>query len=156
MGFEIKQFKKFGENEKQIHHSMFGMVTNERVICPVDINENRPILFKLIWLHKPIPKEIPINDIIQANYFVKRNSCLGIILIFIGTPIAITGLGLPIGLLFFFGFLCLTWGMPRARIVTSDDIKVIAVNHFPWKRGVAKDFVSAVNSQLNSKEKNNY
>jgi len=45
-------------------------------------------------------------------------------------------------------------GIPRVRIVTLEDTKVIATIYWPWKREVAKAFVSAVNNQLDAKEVN--
>ena len=148
----IKKFISFGDNEEEIHHSGYGLVTNERVICPV--RKDTPLILKLFEPKSTMNKEIPIEDIYRANYFVMRNSVIGIILIIIGTPIAISGLGLLLGLLFFFGALCLIWGIPRVRIVTLEDTKVIATIYWPWKREVAKAFVSAVNNQLDAKEVN--
>lgn len=146
-----KRSLKYGDNEKEIYDCSIGMVTNERVIC---ILEKRASIISIICPEgktlKAVTEKIPIEEIDEAKYDVRKSFVLGILLIFVGTLVGFSIIGLPLTLLSFYGGYCMIRGNPRAIITTSKERKTSRPS-YPWKKEEIKNFVLCINNQLDSK-----
>jgi hypothetical protein len=121
------------EAETTYVNNIFGLVTDKRVVY----HPHRG------WLIGGLEEDRPLSHVASVRVETSRNLIGGILLVLVGVP-AIIAL---VGVIFILFGVCLLWGSPTVVVNTTDGNREV-MKGWPWHRGLADDFVKALQGQI--------
>lgn len=113
--------------------NIFGLVTDKRVVY----HPNRG------WLREGWEEDVPLNHVASVWLETSRNLSSGILLVLVGVPTII----ILVGVIFILFGVCLLWGSPTIIVNTTDGKREV-MKGWPWHRGLAEEFVKALQGQI--------
>lgn len=113
--------------------NIFGLVTDKRVV----FHPHRG------WLREGWEEDVPLGHVASVRLETSRNLIGGIVLVLFGVP----AMMILVGVIFILFGVCLLWGSPTVVIDTTDGNQSV-MKGWPWHRGLAEEFVKALQDQI--------